>query len=171
MDGKIIVGNNYLWFGTNKTQLPQGSSFPSGLIVMWSGSTSTIPSGWLLCNGSNGTPDLRNRFIVGAGSTYSVGSTGGEASHVLTVSEMPSHTHGLSNLKTDEAGAHTHTYDGVNSGTRGQYGGGAYFASGLTTGSAGNHSHTISGEIDEAGESKAHENRPPYYALCFIMKI
>ena len=53
------------------------SPFPSGGIVMWSGSVASIPSGWLLCDGTNGTPDLRNRFIVGAGSTYAVGATGG----------------------------------------------------------------------------------------------
>ena len=68
---------------------------PVGTIVLWSGTTSNIPTGWVLCNGSNGTPDLRDRFIVGAGSTYSVGATGGEASHTLTEDELPSHTHKL----------------------------------------------------------------------------
>jgi hypothetical protein len=51
-------------------------TIPSGLIAIWSGSTGSIPSGWVLCNGSNGTPDLRNSFILGAGNSYSVGQTG-----------------------------------------------------------------------------------------------
>ena len=58
-----------------------GSSIPSGGIIMWSGSIDNIPSGWVLCNGSNGTPDLRNRFIIGAGTLYSVGSVGGSTNH------------------------------------------------------------------------------------------
>jgi len=68
-------------------------SVPRGVIVMWSGSIATIPSGWALCDGANGTPDLRDRFVVGAGSSYSVGATGGENIHTLTVAEMPSHNH------------------------------------------------------------------------------
>lgn len=54
---------------------------PAGVIVMWSGAANAIPSGWALCNGSNGTPDLRNRFIVGAGDTYAVGASGGASTH------------------------------------------------------------------------------------------
>jgi hypothetical protein len=53
----------------------------TGMIILWSGSIATIPSGWALCNGSNGTPDLRNNFIVGAGTTYAVGTTGGALTH------------------------------------------------------------------------------------------
>ena len=55
---------------------------PTGVIVMWSGSIASIPTGWLICDGTNGTPDLRNRFIVGAGSTYSVAGTGGSAAAI-----------------------------------------------------------------------------------------
>lgn len=68
---------------------------PAGIITMWSGSSNNIPTGWALCNGQNGTPDLRDKFLVGAGNTYQVGATGGNASHTITTDEMPSHTHKL----------------------------------------------------------------------------
>lgn len=139
---------------------------PSGLIAMWSGAITSIPDGWNLCDGTNSTPDLRNMFIVGAGDAYDIGDTGGEASHTLTTAEMPSHTH---TGTTDSAGAHTHTVpisDGPNVG-----GGGAsrMTAGGsINTGSAGAHTHTFT--TASAGSGDAHENRPPYYALAFIMK-
>jgi hypothetical protein len=65
-----------------------GSGLPSGGIIIWSGSSASIPSGWLLCDGSSSTPDLRNRFVVGATSTYAVGATGGSADAIVV-----SHTH------------------------------------------------------------------------------
>ncbi|MFM9836904.1 MAG: hypothetical protein ACKVOQ_01500 [Cyclobacteriaceae bacterium] len=66
---------------------------PSGSILMWSGSIASIPSGWVLCNGTNGTPDLRDRFIVGAGNSYAVSNTGGQNSVALSIGELPSHNH------------------------------------------------------------------------------
>ena len=77
------------------------SPFPSGMIVLWSGSTGSIPSGWVLCNGSNSTPDLRNRFVVGAGDTYSVDATGGSADATLV-----SHTHTATSSVTDPGHFH-----------------------------------------------------------------
>lgn len=59
-----------------------GTTVPSGAIIMWSGSIGSIPAGYVICNGSNGTPDLRDRFVVGAGNTYAVGNTGGFTSAV-----------------------------------------------------------------------------------------
>jgi microcystin-dependent protein len=150
-------------------------TFPVGGIIMWSGSIASIPSGWALCNGSNGTPDMRNRFIVGAGSTYSVGATGGADSVTLTTSQIPSHTHTFSG-STNTTGNHNHLYfwtsvsgsanvpDGDNNT------GNAPTASGPTS-TAGAHSHTFSGTTAAAGGSGSHENRPPYYALAYIMKI
>ena len=55
------------------------TAVPSGCILLWSGSTGSVPSGWLLCDGTNGTPDLRDRFIIGAGNNYAVNATGGSA--------------------------------------------------------------------------------------------
>jgi hypothetical protein len=97
---------------------PSGAGFgfiPSGGIILWSGSVASVPSGWFLCNGSNGTPDLRNRFVVGAGDTYAVGATGGADSVTLDASQMPAHTHTFSG-STNTTGAHTHTVPNGNSG-------------------------------------------------------
>ena len=80
---------------------------PAGGIIMWSGAIDQIPDGWALCDGTNGTPDLRDRFIVGAGSAYSVADAGGAASHELTVDEMPSHTH-TQDAHNHVQNAHTH---------------------------------------------------------------
>lgn len=110
---------------TNTTQLATtafvqaagAALIPAGIITMWSGSIATIPTGWALCNGSNGTPDLRNRFIVGAGSTYSVDATGGSATTTLTANELPAHTHVVTTTGTATSeNAHTHTFSGTTSG-------------------------------------------------------
>lgn len=135
---------------------------PKGLICMWSGST--VPSGWYLCNGSNGTPDLRDRFIVGSGGSYAIGDKGGEASHSLTKEEMAKHSHivnlsGSASLRTSGIGVQGSTQTVVNTST--------------DSGSRWNYTTvSISGECDcaESGEGQPHENRPPYYALAFIMK-
>lgn len=151
---------------------------PSGIILMWSGAITNIPNGWVLCNGENGTPDLRDRFIVGAGSDYSVGNIGGEASVTLNTEQMPSHTHtlSLSNLKISSNGSHTHDVPKAASG--GTSSGSVLAPSGSRTGTSavteesGNHTHSISGSgtINDTGGGQAHENRPPYYALYYIMK-
>ena len=166
---------------------------PSGGIIMWSGSTASIPAGWFLCNGSNGTPDLRNRFVVGAGGAYAVDATGGADSVTLSTSEMPAHSHAGS---TNSAGSHTHTGStnttGAHTHTVGQYGdfirtttsvmaaGYEPAQSNVSTSSAGNHSHSLSTDaagshthtvsVGNTGGGASHENRPPYYALAYIMK-
>ncbi len=167
---------------TNVAAIPASDSggVPSGCILLWSGAVNTVPDGWALCDGQNGTPDLRDRFVVGAGGGYAVGATGGEASHALTTAEMPSHNHSFSGNATS-AGAHTHKVQYEGYGVRDLYGGGtkysgsdtAEWASGgsLEAISAGAHTHTVSGTIGSRGSGAAHENRPPYYALAYIMKI
>ena len=150
----------------------QTSLVPAGVILLWSGSIASIPSGWTLCDGTNGTPDLRNRFVVAAGDTYAVGATGGADSVTLDASQMPAHTHTFSG-STNTTGAHTHTVAAGNSS-----GGSNIITTGnarsndtsYTTSSAGDHSHTFSGTTASTGGGGSHENRPPYYALAYIQK-
>ena len=65
-----------------------------GMIMLWRGSVVTIPTGWLLCDGNNNTPDLRNKFVVGAGDTFDPGDTGGSDTHNHTAT-APAHSHSL----------------------------------------------------------------------------
>lgn len=136
---------------------------PKGAIIMWSGAIDQIPEGWALCDGNNGTPDLRNRFIVGAGSGYAVGATGGEASHVLTISEMPSHTHIQNSHFHYQIVANKNGYGGADGATAGSGYDGSYHSTNSTSGTTATNQNT--------GAGQAHENRPPYYALAFIMKL
>lgn len=152
-------------------------STPTGIISMWSGAINTIPSGWALCDGTSGTPNLVDRFIVGAGSDYNVGDTGGEESVTLTTAQMPSHSHSKGTLTTNTTGAHTHKSGGRGTGSTTKFSIGGMgtemgFVSDVgTTSSDGSHNHTISGSTATSGSGQAHENRPPYYALAYIMKL
>ena len=139
------------------------SAFVTGMIILWSGSSASIPSGWLLCNGASSTPDLRDRFVVGAGSTYAVNATGGSAA-----SSLPSHTH----TATVSDPGHSHTYnklESVGSGGSVQLSSGTSweFTVGAQTGSIGT-SITVANSTE--GVSPTNANLPPYYALCYIMK-
>ena len=143
---------------------------PSGVIALWSGSIGSIPAGWYLCNGSNGTPDLRDRFVVGAGSTYAVDATGGSAnaivvSHSHTASSSstsvvtdPGHNHSIIQQEAVGAGGNTGYRDIGGSGTTGTNTTGITVATTTTT------------TVDTAGTSGTNANLPPYYALCYIMK-
>jgi len=125
-----------------------------GAIIFWSGTVASIPDGWQLCDGSNGTPDLRDRFVVGARQDYggtamtgvsgSLTKTGGEAYHTLTIDEMPAHSH------TYNAPIFPSRYDG--------------HSSPLCTSTATSNTSTVGG-------GRSHNNLGPYYALCFIMRI
>ena len=150
-----------------------GNAFVAGMIMLWSGSSASIPTGWLLCDGSSSTPDLRNRFVVGATSTYAVGATGGSADAIVV-----SHTHTYSGT-TVSAGTHNHDFTVIaqnsDSGGSGKITGGSQNIAndgsytGTTT-SAGAHDHTFSGTTASNGSSGTNANLPPYYALCYIMK-
>jgi hypothetical protein len=166
---------------TNTTQLATTafvqtaltSAFSTGMIMMWSGSIATIPSGWVLCNGSNSTPDLRNRFIIGAHSdvagvantTVTGGNTTtGGNKDAITVS----HTHTATSTVTDPG--HFHYERGTSSGSDIGYSvsdndnGLNLPTSTATTGI------TVATSIDSTGSSGTNQNLPPYYALAFIMK-
>lgn len=162
----MVTGLTKVWAGVNDTVTElatAGASLPSGLIAIWKGSTSTIPDGWALCNGQNGTPDLRDRFVLGAGSGYSVGNRGGEANHTLSTSEIPSHTHTLSGSGSLPIS------DNGNGPSGSEYLYVAYY----DTKSRGKYSFDnilINGSAGYTGGNLAHNNMPPYYALCYIMK-
>ena len=154
-----------------QTQINNISSVPSGVIMMWSGSNSSIPSGFVLCNGSNGTPDLRDRFVVGSGSTYATGATGGASTVTLTSSQMPAHNHSATSVSTVTDPGHSHTYKGQT----GSSGSGVSSRDSenttLTTDSATTGiTVSTSTSIGNTGGGGSHENRPPYYALAYIMK-
>jgi microcystin-dependent protein len=142
---------------------------PSGVILLWSGSIGSIPSGYVLCNGSNGTPDLRNRFVVGAGSTYAVDATGGSADAIVV-----SHTHTATSVVTDPG--HTHT-GSLTQSTKSGTGPTPVVSSAESIG--GNYNYTTASQTTgitvattnaSAGTSGTGANLPPYYALCYIMK-
>ena len=161
--------------------LAGGAAVPTGGIIMWSGSVASIPSGWVLCNGSNSTPDLRNRFVVGAGLSYGVNATGGSTTDSITTNSAGGHNHGGNTGST----AVTIPRDGWgNSGSNfgtsvsgrliagtGQteigetlesikhVSGDRSFSHTHSISTQGNHNHTAT--VDTV---------PPYYALAYIMK-
>lgn len=171
-------------FSINEDGDVYSSQFPIGGIIMWSGSIATIPKGWLICDGNNGTPDLRDRFVVGAGSTYAVDATGGSADAVVVT-----HTH-TQNAHSHTQNAHTHTQNshnhtvygdavglasgGLSIGTLATSSGGANKTSSSTT--ATNQNTTATNQNTTAtnqntGVSGTNANLPPYYALAYIMKV
>ena len=141
-----------------------GSAFITGMIMLWSGSSATIPTGWLLCDGSSSTPDLRNRFVVGATSTYAVGATGGSADAIVV-----SHTHTAT--VTDPG----HNHLGTGGGTA--IVGTIALQAGAQGGSSPNGAVALLSAVtgitvanSTTGASGTNANLPPYYALCYIMK-
>lgn len=189
----------------NKSNLPATTEFvhrllPYGAIIMWYGTLAGIPTGWTLCDGNNGTPDLRDKFVIGAG-IKSPGNTGGSNTLnlsgtvngdtdgiALTVAQMPAHSHdGVANYTGDhyhQQGSESLYHD---------YGGGSfpgYRGWGLTqdletwrnqyTSTAGGHTHTVSTVSQGEGQTHRHPFnvtvnltatvQPPYYALAYIMK-
>tara|TARA_R110000868_G_scaffold159318_1_gene388033 strand:- start:31 stop:747 length:717 start_codon:yes stop_codon:yes gene_type:complete len=174
--------------GTNTLQIAStafvttaaNAAFPTGGIIMWSGTLATIPVGWLLCNGSNSTPDLRNRFVIGASQ-----DDGGYAKTTVTGSPLQTggnkdavvveHNHGAGTLVTAAAGSHNHYSTG---GANGQGGGNdgnqvllnPYSSPEFATSTVAAHTHTISGSTADFGVTGTNANLPPYYALAYIMK-
>lgn len=171
--------------GTNTTQVATtafvqtalSAAFTTGMIMMWSGTIATIPTGWVLCNGSNSTPDLRNKFVIGAhsdtaGVAYSTvtgsNTTSGGTKDAITVS----HTHTATTTATDAGHTHLSNAMGLVNGTINFVGtGGVDYNNGNNTNTAtGTASITATTTINSTGSSGTDQNLPPYYALAFIMK-
>lgn len=129
-------------------------SIPSGVVVSWYGDKANVPSGWAICDGTNGTPDLRDRFIVGAGNSYSLKATGGANTVSLTADQNGPHSHSGTTSSSQQTVVPGSDLLGTHSNNMGKWG---TVNITLTTGSS--------------GKGAAHENRPPYYALYFIMKL
>ena len=152
-----VTASSFIGDGSNLTNIQAGqvvgnSIFVQGMIIMWNNTVATIPTGFVLCDGSNGTPDLRGRFVVGhhpSNGDYGVNDTGGAEDVTLTIAQMPSHKHDTSvdNTKLFPSNGQT----SINFG-----GAGGYPATTFT--------------MSNTGGGQSHENRPPYYALCYIMK-
>jgi len=175
----ITGGLNVTSGGANITGIltcPGPISFlPRLCIIMFSGSSA--PFGWAICDGENGTPDLRGRFVLGSGKAkdnnvntwrgdsdnkdagyttedYSVGMKGGIQKQTLTVAQMPSHNHRISDL--DRTG----NPDGWGDGGRHYYRNASY------------QGHRDQGKLtDTRGNNQPHTNMPPYYVLLYIMKL
>lgn len=179
------------------------NAVPAGIVVMWSGAVVDIPAGWVLCDGTGGSPVLTDRFIVGAGGGFAVGASGGAAthSHANTLDNSAAHTHALTinghALTQAELPAHTHltaksgSAIGVltsgNTISQQSAGGGDEEYSldgvgstpdvGLTSsvGSGSDHSHTASAADDgvhnHTVNNASASSYPPYYALCYIMRV
>ena len=145
------------------------SVLPLGAIVMYSGSYSVIPEGWTICDGLNDTPDLRNRFIIGATSDIDLDTTGGSAdilmpnstdNHTLTGAQSgtSAHSHGANMTNSDSRGAPVNgSYDGGGSLYEGNT------AASIAANAAEGHNHDIT-------FAKVNANLPPYYTLAFIMR-
>lgn len=180
-------------FGTNTTQLAttafvQQNGVPVGGILMWSGIVTTIPSGYALCDGSNGTPDLRGKFIIGAGGSYSPAATGGAATVTLVEANLPAHTHTCTGA-TQPGGQHTHTatdsghyHSYLKSVATGGIAGGTGALDGNSSDSTGSgsanitvstepdHTHSINLTLGNTGSGTAVNVLPPYFALAYIMR-
>lgn len=134
-------------------------------------STGAADKGWHLCDGTNGTPDLRGRFILGASASHGVGTTGGEEETGLSIANLPPHS--FSGTTSDD-GQHRHEvmggYGQTDSTQHDVFNTMRIRAvSNRWTNEAGLHHHTFT--TNTLGSGVAHNNMPPYYTLAFIMKL
>ena len=167
--GNVLTSNGTTWTSATIT------SFVTGMIIMWSGTIATIPTGWLLCNGSNSTPDLRDKFIIGA-----TADSGGAAKTNVTGTptqtggskdaSLPSHTHTATSTVTDPG--HFHSYGEGQRTQVGEDNGEAYDAQSSAAFNTNTKTTgvTVATSNSTEGVSATNANLVPYYALAFIMK-
>jgi len=181
LDGAAGTSGQVLTSAGSSSTPTWGSVFVAGMIIMWSGTIATIPTGWLLCNGSSSTPDLRDKFIIGA-----TADSGGAAKTNITGTpsqtggskdaSLPSHTHTATSTVTDPQ--HNHTPQTLGSAQAGSDNGGAPVdaSTGYGTGrvssvtSSSSTGITVATSNSTEGVSATNANLVPYYALAFIMK-
>jgi microcystin-dependent protein len=153
-------------YGIIGVQATSGATIPAGLISMWSGSIGSIPSGWYLCDGSNGTPNLTDRFVIGAGSAYAVNGVGGATSVTLVTANMPAHTH----TATVTDPGHTHTSNAQQQNSSNQLAGGGGFTTASATATINTATTGISVTNASTGSGTSFSIIPSYYALAYIQK-
>jgi len=141
---------------------------PKGTVAMWDGPLSEIPSGWMLCDGNNGTVDLLDEFVEGVVDDSLVGDSGGSNTVTLSTSQLPSHGH--SGSTTDGVGNHHHTISGYDDFEPGSYGNGGGEGGAYSTTTNGSHTHNIT-SVGSAGSGASIDNRPKYYEVAFIQKV
>jgi len=142
------------------------SAFVTGMIILWYGDTTNIPGGFVLCDGQNSTPDLRDRFIIGAGNNFSAGGTGGSNSVTLSEANLPSHRHFV---VSNSLGGQNRTGSNVsanNQVAKGTGAGNLYESYNLASTGSG----ASAGRSSSVGSGSAFDNKPLYHALCYIMK-
>jgi len=159
----VLPKGAYADVAARLTALSQ-AAIPSGMIAIWHGLIANIPAGWILCDGTNGTPNLLDKFVKGAPTATNPGATGGAASVTLDLTQIPSHPHTIPG-----SGTHTHPYNsGADPEDDGPYTNAVTPQSARASGAGGEHNH--GGNTGNAGGGLSHENRPPYYEVAFIMK-
>ena len=181
-DALFIDKNGNVGIGTNKPsatldvrgQIKDESGFvmPRGGIIMWSGQVSDIPQGWVLCDGTKGTPDLRGRFIIGADNEQSLKPNDkGEPDthdHSTTTKTFQTSADGEHYHLTCPNWVHNKTYD--HQGDRHVVDPGNTNVQEARTSKEGIHAHTVDLRSQKTGIDDG-PNRPRWYALCFIMKL
>jgi hypothetical protein len=162
----VTIGTYDNIYGIVGVQTAVGTTIPAGMISLWYGAIGSVPTGWYLCDGSNGTPDLRDRFVVGAGSTYSVSQTGGSADAIVVT-----HTHTATSTSVVTDPGHLHSINNTTT-----LGGGLMGSGSGPSGSTNTNSATTGITVAttttnaNAGTSGTNANLPPYYALAYVMK-
>lgn len=154
-------------YGLVGVQAAPGTTIPTGVISLWYGAIGSIPSGWYLCDGSNGTPDLRDRFIIGAGNSYAVGATGGVSSVTLAITNMPAHTHTATSTVTDSGHSHVLQYA---SGLLGSGSSGGLKQVGTSSTDPAFTGISVATTNSSVGSGTSFSVLNPYYALAYIMK-
>ena len=151
----------YMALNFIRKQDSETPGIPEGAIINWSGSLLELPEGWFLCNGENNTPNLTNRFILGASNTFPLNTTGGQKNGVLV-----EHTH-TTITSTNTTGSHGHSCNKASGfGSTGFYDG----TQGTNQIQLNHPNHTHTTNCTTAGENNTDRNLPPYYALAFLMK-